>query len=198
MSWKIGDGNRSAVYILPMLGDKFNSFYVDNKMNPKSNFMNCFIDDLHNTNIQNNILLLYKFSGTKEYSNFENVLMNNSYYKNMYEPDKYHTMYVFNIPEKFAVNYDLFIQGKYSHFTDEYKKHIQSFHDLKKDSNIMNILYKREEAFKYAEEKFGIRHIPRHQEATSIPDLEVECYQDKYKVIESVVENNEFYNPTLD
>lgn len=193
MSWKIGDGNRSMTYMFPMIGDKLSQFYIPESSGPRGNFRNCFIDDLDNNDVRDNILLLYKFSGTTQYLEFEELLKKHPLYKMMYEPDKFHTMYVFNLPKEHAKNYDLFIQGKYSQFSKEYKDKIQAFHGLKADSNIMDILYKREKAFLTAEERYGIKHIPRNQEAASIPDLDVECYSDKYKVVEPIKENKEFY-----
>lgn len=192
MSWKIGDGNRSIRYMLPMLGDKLSQFYIPNDKGPKGNFRNCFIDDLNNTDVSNNLLLLYRFSGTQPYVEFESLLVQNPFYKMMYEPDKFHTMYVFNLPEEFAENYDLFIQGKYSKFSKKYKDKIQSFHSLKDDDLTMDVLYKREPAFLDAEKRYGIR-IPRTQEASSIPQIDIECYSDQYKVVDVVKDSNKLY-----
>lgn len=188
MNKKIGTPNRSFTYILPMLGDKITDFYLS-KSSPKSQFRNCFVGDKEKPEMENKILLLYRFAGTPEYLKFEESLKQHKQFDSMYEPDRYHTMYVFNVPEEYLAEYKDFILGKYSKFKKSYKDKIQKFHNLLDNDHVMNVLYKREQAYRFVEDLYGIAHIPRHQEASSIPNMDDEMYSDIYRIVDSMKEN---------
>jgi hypothetical protein len=178
--WKIGDLNKSGTYIMPMLGDTALEFRGKNF--PFSNFKNCFIGDKNKSEYNNHILLLYKFSGEVKYLEFEERLKDNIYYVDLYDPDPYHTMYVFNVPLHWEENYELFKEGKYSKFENKYKLHIQKFLSLdRKTSPVMQVLYKDEIRYLELEKEFDIK-IPRDQEVSSLPNMQIEIYQPEYKI----------------
>lgn len=195
--WKLGDANKSWTYVLPMLGKSWKDFRNIGNMLPKSMFVNAFIGDETIEDSYNNcIFLLYKFSGDPVYLDFEkSFLMSHPNFVHCYEPDKYHTMYVFTIADEYIIEYDKFLKGKYSTFSDTYKKHILKFHDKEPNSLLEDILYKREKAFINSEKKLGldIGTIPRNQEASSLWIKEEEFFQEKYKR-KNALENNEFNN----
>jgi len=179
--WVIGSANKSFIFILPMLGGR-STDYVDTN-HPRKQFKNCFVGDTSREDLKDKILLLYEFSGKKDYLSFEEALKSHEYYDSMYEPDKYHTMYVFNIPDEFKASYDKYMDGGYSKFSDKYKKTIKQFHNLSDENLIIHILYKNEIAFLATEKKLdGYIKIPRTQEAISIPDWNIEYYGDDYRV----------------
>jgi hypothetical protein len=158
--WKIGDSNKAEKYILPMLGNIYSEIIKEGY------YINTFIGD-STKNINDKILLLYKFNGNSFYLNFEKTLYNNKDYFESYSPNKYYTMFVFNVPEKHKENYKLFKQGKYSEFSEDYKKHIIKFHNLSNSDTIVDIIYKREKARLKLELDYNII-VPKNQEYESI------------------------------
>jgi hypothetical protein len=185
--WKLGDPNKSLNYVLPMLGINYKQFR--DLTFPKSQFVNVFVGD-DSIGLENCILLLYKYSSKEEFDKLDEELRQHPEFDHTYEPDKYHTMFVFNIPLKYIEDFGKFIDGKYSQFTEEYKKHILKFNE----SNLTEgVLYKRESEFKELEKKLGIS-IPRDQEASSKPYRIKEYYQESYKKQSALKPNTNFYN----
>lgn len=189
--WKLGDPNKSYTYVLPMLGLSIKQFYEVSF--PKANFLNAFIGDDSKGLRDNCVLLLYKFSGKLDYIDFENKLREHPEFQASYEPDKRHTMYVFTVPVKYQEEYNKVIEGKYSHLSEEYKSHILQFHNIDAASSVYEVLYKKEPAFIRLEQKYSIK-IDRNQEAAGLLVWDRECFQEKYKVKESLDRSAEFGN----
>lgn len=194
--WKLGDLNKSKAYISPILGlnrdgtvnkFKFSDFYDNTSSLGASNFINCFLgDDAHN--IENKVLMLYKFSGKEAFIEFESNISKHPLFVDQYDPDKLYVMYVFDIPEKVQNDYNLIKEGKYSQVSEFYKQHILKFlnHDKISDSRVRDVLYKNEKAFERSEKLYGIK-IPRDQEAQNKPVRREEYYQEEYKIKEALV-----------
>lgn len=178
--FKIGTPNKSQTYILPMIGRKLSDFASD--VFPFSNYRNTFIGDKDKPSLKNNILLLYRFSNEPQFLELEKNFQTHRYFHSIYEPDSFHTMIVFNIPEQFQREYDLFKQSKYSLFSESYKRHIGFFHNINLTHEVMGTLYKTEWRFKQLEKKFGIE-IPRNQEAGSAMNEADEYYQPHFKIM---------------
>lgn len=195
--WQIGESNKSAIFVLPMLADKCREFHGVNL--PQSQFRNCFIGD-KSKNISNRILLLYRFSAESAYLNFENRLETHEQFETRYEVDKFHTMFVFKIPENRQEDYNKIILGKYSNVSEDYKKHILNFHGLKSESNTGGVLYKTEAKKDLLEAKIN-EGLPKDQ-WTKIPagveleeafNEEIECFQEKYKIKTVLTPNEDFH-----
>lgn len=190
--WKLGDPNKSGNYILPMLGLRLSEFKREGYANlPQSRFVNCFIGDDDKEHYNNHIFVCYKYSGDQGFLKFENSMQQNVYYVGSYDPDIKHVMHVYSVPKHWQEDYDFFKEGKYSRFSKIYKRHIQEFHSFTDDHPVMQTLNKSEERFKRLEAKFDIE-IPRDQECSSIPDLNIEIYQDKYKVKTAIQKSKDF------
>lgn len=175
--------NKTTNYLLPMLGDSLCQFRSDKYEDfPKCQFRAAFIgDNTHKIYKKNKILLLYKFSGKPEFMKFESDLLNNPYCVDTYDADKFHTMYVFNVPSKYKEDYEKFLNWQPSKFSIAYKLHIQNFYNLKEDHPLYKTIYKKEERFKELEKELGIS-IPRDLEASSAPYWELEYYSSEFKV----------------
>lgn len=184
MSWKIGDPNKSETYILPMIGESLDEFMT--KGFPKCNYRNCFIGDEQVPELEDKIFVLYKFSGDLAYIAFENDMLERPNFYNTYDADPYHVMYVFDVPEKYKEDYKNFKQGLYSKMSTEYKEKIRRFWgNLSNDTDIMGTLYKTEAKFKKLESQLDIK-IPRDQEASSVPNWDVENYREEYRVKKAI------------
>lgn len=175
-------------YILPMLHWWDKTFLIN------SQFVGCFIGDIDYPAFDNHILLLYKFSGNRTYLNFESDLRENEYFVDSYEPDRYHTMFVFDVPANYQVNFDLFKESKYSKLSEEYKQRVLDFYD--RSISLEAVLYKLESKYQEWEEELnrGLPRsnwitIPRDMEASSAIDINEEYYSDKYKIKAALDEN---------
>ena len=138
-SWKIGDLNKSGIYILPMLGFKDTQFCSQYIM-PQCQFRNCFVGD-NIKGIKNKILLVYEISYTNTYKQFENTLRHHELFEEDYILNNY-TVFVFKVPQERKKDYNKIILGKYSEITETYKSHIVDFHSFNKESETFGILYK--------------------------------------------------------
>lgn len=194
--WKIGDSNKSQIFILPFLSDTYRDF-VGTRL-PYSQYRNCFIGDTVK-NIENKILLLYKFHADPSFLEFEDELGKHSLFDCKYEVDRMHTMFVFNIPEKYVDDYNKIIKGEYSKISSEFKKRILEFHGMTPSSNTGGILYKSDNKRQELEEKIneGIpssrwTRIPSDAELLDCFDLQIEMFHKKYAYQPSILPNEEF------
>lgn len=140
--------NKSWIYLLPMIGLTL-GFEKAGLMNLKSCFM--FAEDFPDK--KDKIMLLFRCIPSIEYLTFEDKLSKIPEFHHMYEPDKFHTMFMYDIPEAYLGDYKAFLQSKYSEMSDSYKQNIIKYHKYteKDGKTVINILYKREEAFKNQE-----------------------------------------------
>ena len=141
----------------------------------QSQLKNVFIADENYPFLDNHIFLLYEFTGEPWFLEFEDDAKSLDCWELTEDKDKYHVMMVFKVPAQYKEDYKLFKESKYSKMSTKYKEKIQSFHALHKDHPILDVLYKRERAYKTLEEKLRTR-IPREQEASSLLEIKNETY----------------------
>jgi hypothetical protein len=122
-----------------MLGliDRNASFFIT------KNFANCYIGDANHPELGKRIFLLYNYFMTVEYVKFERKLELMSEFSTDYDyADDQQVMYVFDIPEQYAKDFQLFLDGKYTEFSEDYKQTILRFWDVKdKPSIYYSVLY---------------------------------------------------------
>ena len=194
--WWVGQPNKSAVFILPMLGTRCREFHGN--FLPQMQFRNCFIGD-KTKYVKDKILLLYRFDADPSYLKFENELENHPLFLDRYEADKKHTMFVFRVPDGSIEDYFKIIKGEYSKIDNNLKIHILDFHGLKEFSNTGGVLYKTSNK-REALEAIINEGLPRRQ-MVSIPNdveleepfnEEIEYFQDKYKYKSTLSPEEEF------
>lgn len=160
---------KSTSFILPMLGHHV-SYY--------KGIINCYLADFDHAYDDWNFNKIFVLT-------LENndQLKYNSYYLSAYIIEgntgrKY--MYVFDIPIIYFENYELFIQGKYSQFTQIYKDHLVSSIKLKpvQDHTVYKVIYKTAGMKKEIEDRIG-QLLHDSAEVFSIPDLKQETYGHK-------------------
>lgn len=158
--------NRSKTYVLPYMNE-----YVDIK----------FLDRLINTYISLNndysFCMQYKYSGKKEFTEYERELEKNKYYRGTIDINKTEVIYVFEFPEEMFGILDIYVSGKYSYLPK--REMIINFlinkFGLTTDSKSIKIL-KREQSLKEElEEKLNIK-IPEGLDLASAPDIVNENY----------------------
>lgn len=176
----IAPNTKSNIFILPMLGGTRRDYLYD------KNYINCYLASQDVYKEYDKIILSYRFSGSMEFKNFEDLIGNHPLYDSEYEPDKYHINYVFNIPEEEKENYRYFLDGKYSKFTEDYKKKILAFHSFAPSGATGGILYKskerREALINSLYDKADKKDFPEDAELLSIPSLKEETFLNCYKI----------------
>ena len=128
-------------FVLPMLyaEDRKDSNFIT------SLFKNCYIGDVNHPELQNKIFLLYDYKMTTRFVKFERSLELLSYYNTDYDyADEHQVMYVFDVPKEHEHDYQLFLQGKYSEFSELLKNKILKFWGFKEGSLFHSLLYRTE------------------------------------------------------
>lgn len=154
--------NKSVYFILPMIGISSNY----------RNLINCYLGDSKYPKYNyNKILVELKFK--------DNYILKNEYLTEYYETEKNTVIYVFDVPDKFEKDFFLFLTGKYSKFSDNYKKHILSFIQIRpvQNSYVYKILYKTTDLKLKVEESIG-QELPDDAEICSIADWSKEIREE--------------------
>jgi hypothetical protein len=157
--------NKTTSYLLPILGKtltslKFNSYFI-----------NAFIDES-----KLYIGLLYRYTGTNLYKEFENELSKDSNYIKHIEVSPYEVMYIFRISEMYHEDIKQFFEGNYSKFSKSLKMKISAFYSLTKDSYQYQVLNKSENLRKKLEADLGC-NISEDAELVSKPIFEQETFK---------------------
>lgn len=179
--WKLGDSNKSMIYILPMLGFKDHQFCSKYQM-PQSQFRNCFVGD-NIKGISNKIILVYEYSATNLYLNFVFTLKKHELFEDLYELDDKHSAFIFKVPEAHLNDYNKIIKGEYSQISKQYKEHIVSFHDLAVESETFGVLYRTGQRRDQLEEKIN-GGLPKFQWTKIPPFTELEEPFDSIEVLQ--------------
>ncbi len=166
---RIAHRTKASMYVLPMLPGPKEAFFFHQF------FMNCFVAVPDEENV---IALLYRFSGLKVFVEFEDALKKLSTFKRM-EDIGPTTLYVFEVPKRWAKDYELFIAGKYSQMSEAYKQRILEFHHVDKRNVYGQILYKDEETA--LDRRHHVENMigqPLHPDAElqSVPEMSLETY----------------------
>lgn len=170
--------NKSYTYILPMLSTQFDVV--------KANLVNTYIGCDEYSGYDNHIFLLYNYVGNPRFIEYEDYLEHTKLFVAKYDPDTYHVMFIFKVPEEYQDVYDKFKQGKYSTFSEDYKILIFKFHSITSENHkVAKVLYKHPELKEELEDRLDII-LPPDSEVSSVPDLEVEMYTEEMKVKELV------------
>jgi hypothetical protein len=182
-TWKLGYANKSFSFALPLIGESIEDFC--GHLPPHNLYVNTFIGAEEKPEYNKHVFVLYQYRDSAIYKRFEEKLKANPNFVECYDPDPFHAMFVFEVPEQFIPGFECFITGQYSKIPDFIKHKILTFHKVNTKVHpnhpIYGTLYKMEYQYKYFENKYGIE-IPREQEASSMPEYSKEFYLEQYKV----------------
>ena len=165
---------KSSQFIMPFLGSN-RQFFRWNK-----SFCNCFIGTEASEDYGSSIYLLYRWDSGKDFRGFESELINHEWYTGSWEPDKYHTMYEFCIPDSHE-DINNIIKGNYSHVSVFGKEQILNFHNANDDSRLAKILRRDGELRRQMSEDL-IVDIPKDNELLSSFEVKEEIYLEKYRI----------------
>lgn len=172
----------STRFVLPMLGGDRQTFRW------KHHLVQAFVGDATRDDFNDpyNIMLLYRFSGDESFRKLEDMLRYEPYFLEAYDPDRYHMMFAFQIPNEYVEDHEKFLEGKFSEFSEKYKERVLKFHlgeNYKQkvgDNPIHAVLYREDWRRKYLEQKYDIE-IPEGNELASVPEMKNEMYQEEYR-----------------
>ena len=124
------------------------------------------------------IALLYRFSGDKMFTKFEEAMCAMPTFIKFEDVDPFHVLFVFDIPDSAKNSYKRFRAGQYSQIDDIWKLMILDYHDYKADGKTGQILYKDPELRKSLEKSLDIEL--GDSELHSIPDMRYERFDKEY------------------
>jgi hypothetical protein len=160
---------KSSLFLLPMLGGT-RRLFMYNKL-----FVNAFIAAEQHEDC---IALLYRFSGDTIFLKFEQALKKFNSFRDTFDPSPYFVMFIFNVPDSYRNEYDLYIDGKYSKFSPEFKSRIMEFHGFNIHGEMAQILFQDEKRRLRLQEELDAEIEPG-SELLSIIDVEEETFNPK-------------------
>jgi hypothetical protein len=122
--------------------DRNDSFFIT------KNFENCYIGDGNHPEMGRKIYLLYNYQMSVEYVKFERKMELMPTFDTDYDyGDERQVMYLLDIPDEHNEDFKLFLEGKYSQFSEELKTKILKFWDIKDTESIFyGVLYANDAA----------------------------------------------------
>jgi hypothetical protein len=169
------DAQQKNVVIFSSLPNKTSTFLTPlvNMTKLQLKYDTYFVNAFLHSDLKH-ICLLYRFTGTNPYKEFENSLLKENQYERHFAFDPYHKMYLFNIPVHFRKDIEFFLDGKYSRFSSTLKGLITNFYG--KDSIIFKVIHK-DRALKEIIEKDLDVTLDEDMELASKPMLEQEILE---------------------
>lgn len=161
---------KASIFVAPLLGGNRKLFLWDKY------FVNAFIGARDHRDV---ICLLYRYSGDQLFTKFEAALEKFGTFKCKFDPDPYHVMFVFEIPEEFQSAYDMFKESKYSQISDFVKLKILDYHNFSQDGMTGQILFKAH-SLKMQLEKDLELELPAEAELCSAINLEEEIFNEQF------------------
>ena len=154
--------NKTSTFLLPILNK------TKNQLKYNTYFVNAYISQDHKQ-----LCLLYRFTGTQLYKEFENNILKEKLCIRHIDYDQYHVMYLFRIPDKFEKDVEFFLEGKYSRFSDTLKNLIFKFYGSSTESIVYQVIHKSPSLRQMIENDLNVR-LDDNMELASKPILEHE------------------------
>jgi hypothetical protein len=165
--------NASTLFLLQGIG-------LDVKELNRYGFISAFIDDInHNIKYESSVFLLFQPHELEDLQQFiRKEYKRTELIREDYDYEDGYTVLAYSFPSKFFPDYEKFLMGEYSKFSDEYKNLFPKYEVITDDKNIPKKTYSlyyhvftKSNAFKkYFEDKLGVA-LDEDQEVWSSPDL---------------------------
>lgn len=154
--------NKSLTYFLPIVDEQVNFKHIHL-------MRNCY---LSNEGEDGYFSVLYEWSSNPEYTNWEKELMEHHLFVGHEDYDNM-VLYKFRLSKNMQEAKILFINGKYSMFTDDHKKSIDNFLIKRKASNRdkINKILNRDDGLREAMNETLKVKIDPNDELSSKPNL---------------------------
>ena len=160
----------SSTFVLPFMGGN-RKLFMWNRL-----FVNAFVGTEED---QDCIALLYRYSSLPEFLKFENTLESFRNFRVRREPDAYHTVFVFDVPDRAKPSHQAFLRGKYSEIDHDWKLRIIEFHDFHIDGHTGRVLFQSPWLKARIESELDVS-LHEDAELYSKPDMKKEIYSSEY------------------
>jgi hypothetical protein len=128
------------------------------------------------------IFLLYEYQDMDgSFARLENNFKQLPEFRGMFDPDKFTTMFYFDIPHHRLKDFETFKDSRYSQISSEFKKKILKFYALGPNSQVYKVLYRDLEKKRQLEEELDVA-LPEEAEVASALDLLKETYTKSCKI----------------
>lgn len=133
-----------------------------------TNYVGCFVgtDDtfepldisVSEDLLERRVVLVYRFSKEREFEIFESILMEMPEFEFSMDLDDYQVGYVMSIPPEYKQDFELILNSKYSHLSENFKDHLLQFYGAvaNKSSTLYQILYRSPERRRFLEEEYDL------------------------------------------
>jgi len=158
--------NKTSTFLLPLVNMTKLQLRYD------TYFENAFL----HTDLKH-ICLLYRFTGTNLYKEFESFILKQNLFERHFNFDPCHVMYLFRIPETFRKDIEFFLDGKYSRFSVTLRDLISNFYGP--ESFVFQIVYKTRNLKEILEKELDVK-LDDDMELASKPILELEVIELKH------------------
>lgn len=139
-----------------------------------------FCDDVQSDG--NLIFLHYEYQDLDgSFARLENNFKQLPEFKGMFDPDKYTTIFYFEVPGQWHDDYVLYKESKYSRISQKLKNKILRFYALGPQSQVYKVLYRDAEKKKQLEEELDVI-LPEDAEVASALEFSNETYTSKNKI----------------
>lgn len=167
---------RSTVYLLPFFGSDKNSLMY------RQALANCFIEMEGDESSEDEMYLMYRFEGSKNYAMFEGSIEKMPWHQKTILVDSYQTVYKVGFPEQWREDMLKLIKGKYSEISKEAKTKLIEFHGWKPKSDNYKVLYKDNSLRISMQEKLGFP-IEKGSELKSDFKVKFETLTENYFIL---------------
>ena len=156
----------SSIFVLPFMGMNRKLMMWDTL------FVNAFIGTPDDDEC---IAILYRYSGEPIFTKFESALCSFRNFKIRIDPDPYHVLFVFDVPEEAKSSYTAFVDGRFSEIEDDWKLRILEFHGFDFDGHTGKILFKDPGLKARIEKQLDVT-LPADAELHSKPSTHLEVF----------------------
>lgn len=173
----VGNSTRTTTYLLPLLSKTIGVDY-------RAHIRNCYIFFNDDIGVSYPIGVAYDvsdFGSFEEFDMYDEMLKASSWFRQYYTFNHDIRLYVFECPDEWKADYDLFVMGRYSQMSKDAKRVILSYTTLEYKyqpliDDIAGILYKRRDR-KEKLEKVLAMTIPDDLELASRINPEQETFK---------------------
>lgn len=133
--------NQTLRFLLPLISGKHSPYFF-----MRDELVGCFVGDTENSKKDGELLIVYKYPRTIEWSNFEEKLMKLDTYSGDYDyGDKGYVIYSFSL-DKFEDDFGLIMNGDYSKISPEAKLQITKFWSEKQNATLAKKIINKDES----------------------------------------------------
>jgi hypothetical protein len=168
--FSVAPQTKSSIFVAPFLGGTRRLFLWDKF------FVNAFIGTADHPDT---ICLLYRFSGDTLFTKFEAALEAFKSFRCKFDPDPYHVMFVFDIPEGTTSSFMAFKESKYSEIGEIMKLKILDYHGFTMEGHTAQILFKSKSLKDKLEQELEFT-LPADAELCSRLELTEEIFDAEY------------------